>query len=91
MDLYDLYEEVGKKVGESNVRRYGIVIATINATKEIYTEAMNNMIKEMQSKKTTYPTPSKENWNKEVIARNSGIDECIEIVNNYLKGGEDFG
>lgn len=86
----DLYEEVGKKLGESNVRRYGIVIATINVTKEIYTEVMNNMIMEMQSRKTTFPTPSKENWDKEVIAKNIGIDECIEIVNNYLKGGENI-
>ena len=53
-----------------------------------YREMSKKIIKEMQSKKATYPNPSKENWNKEVIARNSGIDECIEIVNNYLKGGE---
>ena len=84
----DLYGEVGKKLNESDVGRYGIVIATIKATKEIYTETMNNMIMEMQSKKATFPTPSKENWYKEVIARNSGIDECIEIVMKYLKGGE---
>ena len=48
-------------------------------------EAWDEVIKEMQSRKATYPTPIKENWNKEAIARNSGIDECIEIVNKYLK------
>ena len=51
-------------------------------------EAWDKVIKEMQSRKATFPTPSKENWNKEVIARNIGIDECIEIVMKYLKGGD---
>ena len=43
-------------------------------------ETYNRLILEMQSIKAEYSTPYKESWDKEVIARNTAIEECIEIV-----------